>query len=46
MVHLKVVTKTFTAPELAPIFIDKVFRLHALPDDIVSDRYPRFTVFF
>jgi hypothetical protein len=46
MVHHKAVTKTVTAPELARIFTDEVFRLHGLPEDIVSDRDPRFTASF
>jgi hypothetical protein len=46
MVHLKALTKTVTAPELARIFRDEIFRLHGLPDSIVSDRCPRFTASF
>ena len=32
-----------SAPEVARIFIDHIFRLHGLPSVIVSDRAPRFT---
>jgi hypothetical protein len=46
MVYLKAVIKTVTAPELARIFIDEVFRLHGLPDNIVSDSDPRLTASF
>jgi hypothetical protein len=44
MVHLKAINKTITAPELARVFRDEIFRLHGLPSNIVSDRDPRFTV--
>jgi transposase InsO family protein len=35
-----------TAPELAKLFRREVFRLHGLPDRIVSDRGPTFTSSF
>jgi hypothetical protein len=46
MVHLKAINKTITASELARVFRDKIFRLHGLPSNIVSDRDPRFTAAF
>jgi hypothetical protein len=46
MVHLKTITKTVTAAELAHIFRDEVFRLHGLPNNIMSDRDPCFTASF
>lgn len=35
--------KTISAPEVAQLFIDNVFRRFGMPADIVSDRDPRFT---
>jgi hypothetical protein len=35
-----------TAPELAKLFMHKVFCLHGLPDPILSDRVPTFTSSF
>jgi transposase InsO family protein len=32
-----------TAPQLASIFVEHVFKLHGLPLSIISDRDPRFT---
>jgi hypothetical protein len=46
MVHLKAITKTVTAPELARIFCDELFRLHGLPSNILSERDPWFTATF
>ena len=43
MVHLVGCKKEVTAMEYAQIFIDNVFRLHSLPEVIISDRDPRFT---
>jgi hypothetical protein len=43
MVHLKAINKTIIALELARIFRDEIFCLHGLPNNIVSDRDPRFT---
>jgi hypothetical protein len=43
MVHLVPCKTTVTAPEVATLFINNVFRLHGLPSDIVSDRDPKFT---
>ena len=43
MVHFATCTKEITAMEYAQLFIDHVFRLHGLPEVIISDRDPRFT---
>ena len=43
MVHFAPCTKEVSAPEYAKLFVDYVFRLHGLPEVIVSDRDPRFT---
>ena len=43
MVHFAPCTKEVTAPECARIFVDTVFRLHSLPEVIISDQDPRFT---
>ncbi|KAI9922811.1 hypothetical protein PsorP6_000440 [Peronosclerospora sorghi] len=42
MVHLTAVLANVTAAQTARIFVDTVFRLHGMPEDIVSDRDPRF----
>ena len=41
--HLIPVKKTFTASDIARIFIKEIFRLHGLPRRIVSDRDAKFT---
>jgi hypothetical protein len=46
MVHLVPVTPSVTAEETASIFLDTVFRLHGMPESIVSDRDPRFHAAF
>ena len=43
MVHFAACTKEVSAPEYARLFVDHVFRLHGLPEVIISDRDPRFT---
>ena len=43
MVHLAPTTTTVTAPKLAKIYVNNVFKLHGLSKAIVSDRDPRFT---
>ena len=40
MVHLARCKKEVTAMEYAQIFVDNVFRLHGLPEVIISDRDP------
>ncbi|GMF17869.1 unnamed protein product [Phytophthora lilii] len=37
-----IVTKTVTAQEVATLFIDNIWRLHGMPQDIVSDRDTKF----
>ena len=46
MVHLAPCTKEVTAMEYARLFVDHVFRLHSLPEVIISDRDPHFTCKF
>ena len=46
MVHLDAVPISINASVCARVFIDTVFRLHGLPRELVSDRYPRFTAEF
>ena len=43
MVHLAGYKKEVTAMEYAQIFVDNVFRLHGLPEVIISDQDPCFT---
>jgi hypothetical protein len=40
------VASSVTAEETASIFLDTVFRLHGMPESIVSDRDPRFHAAF
>ena len=42
MVHFDACKKEFTAMEYAQVFFDNVFRLHGLPEVIISDRDPCF----
>ncbi len=46
MAHFIPTTDKVTAKETAELFLQNVFRYHGLPDDIVSDRDPRFTSHF
>ena len=46
MVHLVPVKKTITSQESAQVFLDTIFRLHGMPDTIVSDRDPKFVATF
>ena len=43
MVHFIPCTKEVTAQEYANIFVDHIFKLHGLPEVLISDRDPRFT---
>ena len=43
MVHFAPCRKEVTAMEYAKLFIYHVFRLHGLPEVIISDRDPMFT---
>jgi hypothetical protein len=42
-VRIAPTVKAVTAPALASLFFDTVFRNHGLPDTIISDRDPKFT---
>ena len=42
MTHLIPCTKEVTATEYVRLFVDNVFRLHGMPEVIISDRDPRF----
>jgi hypothetical protein len=46
MVHLAAVPESVDGGACAKLFMDHVFRLHGLPDSLVSDRDPRFTAAF
>ena len=41
-VHFIPTTTNATAPEVAKLFFNQVFRLHGLPQVIMSDRDPKF----
>ena len=43
MVHFAPCTKEVTAPQYAKLFVDHVFKLHGLPEVLISDRDPRFS---
>ncbi|KAJ9519051.1 hypothetical protein QJQ45_003519 [Haematococcus lacustris] len=43
MLHLIPTTATATAPDIAKLFFDHVFKHHGLPEAIISDRDPKFT---
>ncbi|KAJ9512244.1 hypothetical protein QJQ45_012797 [Haematococcus lacustris] len=43
MLHLIPTTATVTAPDIAKLFFDHVFKHHGLPEAIISDRDPKFT---
>ena len=44
--HFIPCNETITAAELSELFIINIFKLHGLPDDIVSDRGPQFRSHF
>ncbi|XXQ39875.1 reverse transcriptase [Plasmodiophora brassicae] len=46
MAHFIPCKESLTAVELSDLFLQQVFRLHGLPDDIVSDRGPQFVSAF
>ena len=46
MVHFQPTVTTATAPDIAKIFFNTIFRLHGMPTVIVSDRDSRFTSLF
>jgi len=41
--HFCSLQHAFTASTVARIFMDNIFKLHGMPDSIVSDRDPTFT---
>ena len=43
MVHFAPCTKEISADQYAQLFVDNVFRLHGMPEVIISNRDPRFT---
>lgn len=43
MAHFIPTTTTCSAPEVARLFMQHIFKLHGLPKSIISDRDPRFT---
>ena len=46
MAHFVAMKATDSAPQVARIFFDTIFKLHGLPKRIVSDRDPKFTSMF
>jgi len=46
MVHFVPCNKSITAQQTADLFLRNIFKLHGLPDDIVSDRGPQFASSF
>jgi hypothetical protein len=46
LVHFIPLRTTTTASQLAPLFMNHIVRLHGLPETIVSDRDPKFTLLF
>ena len=46
MVHLLATTQDTTAVQVAQLYQDRIFALHGLPDDIVTDRDSKFTSAF
>jgi transposase InsO family protein len=43
MAHFIPCTKTITREETSKLFLDNIYRIHGLPNDIVSDRGTQFT---
>ena len=44
--HFLAVRMTFTLEEFCRLYIREIVRIHGVPVSIVSDRDPRFTVYF
>jgi len=42
MLHFVVTTKKITAEGLARLFRDNIWKLHGLPESVISDRGPQF----
>jgi transposase InsO family protein len=43
MAHFIPCTKTITGEETAKLFLDNIYRIHRLPNDIISDRGTQYT---
>ena len=43
MAHFLPTTTDISAPDVAKLFLDNIYRLHGIPESIVSDRDTRFT---
>jgi hypothetical protein len=43
MAHFILCTKTITRKETATLFLDNIYRIYRLPDDIVLDKRTQFT---
>jgi hypothetical protein len=46
MTHFVPCTTQVSARQLATLFLDSIFKIHGLPEEIISDRDPRFTSHF
>ena len=46
MVHFQPTVTSASAPDIAKIFFNTIFRLHGMPTAIISDRDSRFTSLF
>ena len=46
MAHFVATHTTVSAAEISRLFLDNIFKLHGMPEEIVSDRHPRFTSTF
>ncbi|MCO5568990.1 hypothetical protein L7F22_022695 [Adiantum nelumboides] len=46
MAHLIPCKKAASAPDIASLFVQHIFRIHGLPRSIISDRDPKFTGHF
>jgi hypothetical protein len=44
--HFIPVSHPYTAPQIAKVYFDNVFKLHGMPESIVCDRDPAFTSWF
>jgi len=42
MAHFTPCSKSITAEEIVQLILDKIVRLHGLPEEIVSDKGPQF----
>ena len=46
MAHFIPCLETITAPELAQLYFENIFKLHGLPETLISDRGPQFKSHF